>query len=238
MQRAKKPQKASQREEKKEGLKPLPKSTYFQLSNMGSEGRIIFSSKEDFDRFEAYLYLLNSIDSPRVANLFVNGREREIFSTARGEKLIGIGAYCFTPKEFHLLVTPIVDGGVAKFMQKLQTAYTMYFNHKYQRSGRLFHSAYRSIAADSHEALRFHFSRTHLNASKLFNEHWEDLEGNEILSLSVSAMNYRFSSAGEYRNAKSLITSPEYFPKYFSRIRNADAHLRAWREGKGERRSY
>lgn len=209
----------------------LPKDTYLWLSNVGSEGRIIFSSKEDFDRFEAYLYLLNSIDSPRVANLFAGGREREIFTTARGEKLVAIGAFCFTPKEFHILVTPLVDGGVAKFMQKLQTAYTMFFNHKYQRSGRLFHSAYRSHAARSHEELQYFFVNVHLNAMKLFNERWHELAREELVSLAASAMKYRYSSIGEHRENTPLITSPENFPKYLKTHRSANGHVRAWLRG-------
>jgi putative transposase len=213
--------------------KTLPKGTYFLISNVGSEGRIIFSSKEDFDRFEAYLYLLNSVDSPRVANLFAGGREREIFTTARGEKLIAIGAYCFTPKEFHLLVTPVADGGISKFMQKLQTAYTMFFNHKYQRTGRLFHSAYRSRQAETEDELQFFFTSVHLNAIKLFNERWHELEKEELLSLAASAMNYRYSSIGEHRTNKSVITSRDTFPRNLFSIKNASAHVRLWSHGKG-----
>ena len=201
---------------------------YYLLRNFGAERRIIFSSQEDYDRFEAYLYLLNSTDSPRVANYFADGRERNIFETGRGEKLIAIGAYSFTPKDFHVLAAQNIEGGIAKFMQKLQTAYTMYFNRKYAHSGRVFHSTYKARAAESNEKLKYFFAHTHLAAAALFDEHWGDANEAELAQLAANAMKYRYSSAGEYAASKFLITSPEAFPKYFSRTKDAASHVKWW----------
>lgn len=201
---------------------------FYHLRNEGIERRIIFSSKEDFDRFEAYLYLLNAVESQRAANFFVGGREREIFTSARGENLIAIGAYSFLPQEFHILATPLVDNGIGKFMQKLQTAYTMYFNKKYQRSGRLFHSAYRSDMLDSDEHLRRVYGFIHLNPARLFNSLWEDADASEIMLLARRALEYRYSSAGEYQNGKHIITDATHFPQYIRRAKDAHAIYQMW----------
>jgi len=207
---------------------PFDGKEYYLLHNFGFERKIIFSSKEDYDRFEAYLYLLNAIESPRASNYFLDGRESSIFSAARGEKLIAIGAYSFTPKEFHILATPLVEKGIARFMQKLQTAYTMYFNKKYVRSGRLFHSRYESEVAYSDDHLKYIFASIHLNPAVLFNDEWESKEGIELESLAASAMKYRYSSANEYMTATPLITTPIEFPKYLSGANDARKHVQFW----------
>ena len=43
--------------------------------------------------------------------------------------------------------------GIEKFMQKLGTSYTMYFNKKQKRSGSLFQGKFKSIYIDSNEYL-------------------------------------------------------------------------------------
>ena len=39
------------------------------------------------------------------------------------------------PNHFHLLVHEKIENGISKFMQKLLTAYTMYFNKKMKGLG-------------------------------------------------------------------------------------------------------
>lgn len=203
---------------------------YLYLFNQGFENRIIFNSEEDYNRFEAYLYLLNSIESPRASNLFARGRSGDVFKVARGEKLVAIGAYAFTPREFHIIATPLIDSGVSKFMQKLQTAYTMYFNHKYLRSGALFHSAYRATIAQSEDHLKYLHASVHLSPAILFDTDWQERGSVEIHNVAVSALQYRYSSIGEYVTAKHVISSPEYFPHFFSTTKDVQAHMRIWQK--------
>lgn len=216
---------------------PLPSQDfggheYYLLHNAGAENRVLFSSQEDFDRFEAYLYLLNSTESPRAANFFAHGRERSIFETGRGDTLVAIGAYSFTPKEFHILVTAVAEKGIAKFMQKVQTAYTMYFNKKYAHEGRLFRSAYRAEAAQSDAHLKYLFARTHLAPAVIFESEWETFLSKDS-TLARNALHYRYSSMAEYAAKKFRILSPELFPKYLLRVHDAGAHVRAWSKYRG-----
>src|SRR3954468_12826823 len=95
------------------------KEGHYHVFNRGVDNRNIFISQEDYDRFEAYLYLLNDAESPRVANFFVGNRKETIFESARAEQLVAIGAYSFLPTHFHLIVSPLSEGGLPKFMQKL-----------------------------------------------------------------------------------------------------------------------
>ena len=55
-------------------------------------------------------------------------------------------AYCLMPNHFHLLLQDALPagGGISKFMQKVGTAYTMYFNASRERAGNLFVKPFRS----------------------------------------------------------------------------------------------
>ncbi len=48
------------------------------------------------------------------------------------------------PNHFHLYVTQLVEGGISKFMQRLQTAYTMYFNGKHERASALLQGTFKA----------------------------------------------------------------------------------------------
>jgi len=211
---------------------PFEGRQYYLLRNFGVEKKIIFSSQEDYDRFEAYLYLLNAVESPRASNFFLDGRNADPFMAARGEKLVAIGAYSFTQREFNILATPLVEKGIARFMQKLQTAYTMYFNKKYMRSGRLFHGAYSSSNAQTDNDLKYYFALVHLSPAQLFSDEWESSQSAELFALASNAVKYRYSSAGEYVTKKNIITSPEIFPRYALHMGSVEKLVRAWKRGK------
>ncbi len=55
-------------------------------------------------------------------------------------------ADCLMPNHYHLLVEEINDGGISRFMHKLGTGYTMYFNKKHKRVGSLFQGSYKAVA--------------------------------------------------------------------------------------------
>lgn len=202
------------------------------LGNVGLQGGIIFSSQEDYDRFEAYLYLLNAVEGPRASNYFLDGRGHDIFTASRGDQLVAIGAYSFTPKRFYILATPLLPNGIAKFMQKLQTAYTMYFNLKYQRDGRIFHGAYTSEAAQSEKHLKYLFAASQLHPAILFDTDWESANETDLRLFAYKTSQYRYSSVGEYAEKKFVITAPGHFPKFFLRAKNPDSLVRMWKEGK------
>ena len=204
----------------------LDEKIYFHLYNFGVDKRVIFNDQEDYDRFEAYLYLLNAVESARAANFFVPGREENIFNSARGELLISIGAFSISSHDFHLIVSPEAESGIPKFMQKLQTAYTMYFNRKYPREGSLFQSAYRSEDIHSDDELKYFFAYVHLRPAQILSGYMEPsaLQFEELISV---ARNYRYSSINEYTTEKFVITSPRTFPKYF-RTANPHTRLYSW----------
>jgi putative transposase len=75
-------------------------------------------------------------------------------------------SYCLMSNHIHMLVYQINPGSMPTLMKCILTAYSMYFNKKYQRSGPLFGSRYRASRISS-EGYLLHISRyIHLNPMK------------------------------------------------------------------------
>ncbi|MEN9560889.1 MAG: hypothetical protein RIQ56_162 [Candidatus Parcubacteria bacterium] len=205
-------------------------SKFYLITNKGVERRSIFNSKDDYDRFTGYLYLLNDRDNPRAANFFLKrGNRSELFSSSRFEQLVSIGAYSLLPDQFYLLLSPLSPDGISKFMQKLQTAYTMFFNRKYSREGVLFQGSYRLRELVSVNELEHTFAFVHLSPAVLFEKNWETLEGHKFHYYVSAALEYKYSSAGEFLERRPVITSPGSFPKQFSKITDRHDFTTFWK---------
>lgn len=190
----------------------------YHLYNRGVEKRVIFLDEADHKRFVKTLFFCNGTKPFNDRN----SRKGLTFAEAvdkRGERLVDIGAYCLMPNHFHLLIRENQEGGISTFMQKVLTAYTMYFNVKYERKGRLFESSFKSTHAGYDQYLKYLFSYVHLNPMKLLDRNWRDkslhYDGLSMKHLS----SYPFSSfldyLGEKRDENHLLnreTFPEYFP--------------------------
>ena len=106
---------------------------YYHLYNRGNSKQKIFLDDEDYNHFVKLLYLCNSVRSITYRDVTKN-----VYDFDREETLVFIGAYCLMPNHFHILVKEKSEKGISKFMQKISTAYSMYFNNKYKRTGGLF----------------------------------------------------------------------------------------------------
>lgn len=209
-------------------------SKFHHLYNQGVDKRMVFSTQGDFERFKACLYLLNDEESPRVANFFGGNRQENIYTSGRGNQLVGIGAYSIMPTHFHLVVTPLVENGIAKFMQKLMTAYTMYFNERTFRSGSLFQGTYRSHRVESDEHLKYLYSYIHFNSAAYFHDDWKEGSEADFRILEKNIATYPYSSAREFFSSQFIVTSPLHFPRYLIRAKDIESHLRYWMKFKNK----
>jgi putative transposase len=69
------------------------------------------------------------------------------------EKLVEFIAYCLNPNHYHFILQQVADKGIEKFIHKLSTGYTRYFNLKQKRSGVLFQGPFKSVHISSNEQL-------------------------------------------------------------------------------------
>jgi REP element-mobilizing transposase RayT len=127
---------------------PFVEGEYYHVFNRGVDRRNIFESKGDLYYFFNRLVDLNYKDKNTAVNLlrFRSSGEAKIDDTR--DDLVSIVAYCLMPNHFHLVLKQESEGGISKFMQKLGTSYTMYFNQKYKRSGSLFQGKFKANMID------------------------------------------------------------------------------------------
>jgi REP element-mobilizing transposase RayT len=197
---------------------------YYHLYNRGNDKRRIFLSHTDQRHFLRLLYIANSQKPFHLADL---AKGDSIFQADRGETLVDIGAFCILYNHFHLLVREKKQGGVSRFMQKLSTAYAMYFNTRYDRSGTPFEGTYKARHAHSDRYLKYLFSYVYLNPVEHKFPKWK--EGGEIDKVKALdyARSYNFSSLSDKAATEYILNQPA-FPKYFKNPEEVNAEIFDW----------
>src|SRR3989344_1004827 len=148
---------------------PFVATEYYHLYNRGNSKQLIFRDSQDYWRFIVLLYTCNSQSNFRMS-LVNDSAEKDPYLWDRGKQLVSIGAYCLMPNHFHILIKEKGESGITKFMQKLSTAYVMYYNLKYKRSGALFEGKFKAEHLGTDRYLKYIFSYIHLNPIKNFTE--------------------------------------------------------------------
>ncbi|MCX6755203.1 MAG: transposase [Candidatus Nomurabacteria bacterium] len=187
---------------------------YYHIYNRGNSKQTIFHDKQDYNRFMKLLFLSNGKENFKIDYI----GNKNIYDFERGDNLVAIGSYCLMPNHFHLLLTQKIDGGISKFMQKITTAYSMYYNKKYIRTGSLFEGKFKSIHIEEDRYLKYLFSYIHLNPVKLINKNWKK----EIIKNKKNIIDfleqYKYSSYLDYlkeERIEKIILESKSFPKYF-----------------------
>ncbi len=184
------------------------------MYNRGNSKQVIFKDRADYRRFQQMLFAMN-VDEGVTFRLI---EKEKMYRYDRGDLSIAIGGYCLMPNHFHLLVTPLKEGGIQTFLQRLSTGYSMYFNKRYERRGSLFEGRFKSQHIDSDEYLKYLFSYIHLNPLKLIQADWKDVGLKNISGGKDYLDQYFFSSYFDYvvgNRIESSILNVEKFPQYF-----------------------
>lgn len=172
---------------------PFALQEWFHCYNRGVEKRTVFENDFDYQRFLKLLYLTNSTKSIHLSDLHSRSLP-EILQIPRDEPLAAIGAFCLMPNHYHLLLKEIREGGISLFMQKLATAYTMYFNIKGKRTGGLFAGTFKS----RHTRDDLYFQRViryiHCNPAELYESDWKYGKIKNIQKLRKQLLDYPYSS--------------------------------------------
>ncbi len=166
------------------------------------------------------MYVCNTTKSIELRNVGEN--------FDRGETIIDIGVYCLMPNHFHILVREKIEGGISKYMRKLLTAYSMYFNKKYKRRGKLYGGVFKSTHADNNNYLKYLYSYMHLNPAKLIDRNWNKNENRGSVNLLKYVFSYPYSSLKEYINLEFRIINPTQFPSYFKKPDDHKKELFEW----------
>lgn len=212
----------------------LLNGSFYHFFNRGVERRAIFSDAADYQRFLSYLYLLNGDRKIRPSDLLAGNFREKIFEIDRGTPLVSVVAYCLMPGHFRGYATPLVKDGLSKFMQRVQTAYTMYFNKKYKRAGALFQGTFKARAVDTDLDERYLISHMHLNPISLVDPDWKELDLGELLRFRKDIAEYPYSSIKEFLSAKHLIIDEKKIRKKNLHMQTVDDHMRMWLRARNE----
>lgn len=168
----------------------LSNKEIYHIYNRGVDKRNIFLNERDYQRFSASLIVFNN-------KIKLNGRDFDDHENFRREyPLVNVIAYCLMPNHFHLLLEQREDNGITKFLQKMTTSYTMYFNKKNTRTGALIQGVFKRSHIKTNERLLEMSRYIHTNPIKLFGK---NLSKNE---LKQKLLKYQWSSFPDYAGEK------------------------------------
>ena len=200
---------------------------FYHLYNRGVEKRDIFVEKKDWERFHKLLYVANST----IPFRFIETEDQSIDTIDRGDPIVAIGAYVLMPNHFHILVKEITENGLSKFMEKLNTGYSMYFNKKYERVGPLFQGRFKGEHVDNDEYLKYLYAYIHLNPIKLIEPDWKEVGIKDEKRALKYISQYCYSSYEDYcgiRREEGAILSKDEFPPYFSKDHDFKLYMNDW----------
>jgi len=154
---------------------------YYHLFNRAVNKQVIFHDVRDYARFLfLILYFQSEIKFPQIGRIvkefvksraFDTGDEQEI-SKNRTVELV---AFCIMPNHFHLIVKELEEGGIADYMQRVLTAYSKYYNVKYEKSGHVFQGPYRVVHIENDRQMLYLSAYVHRNPREL--KGWLGREG-------------------------------------------------------------
>lgn len=175
---------------------PFETGCYYHLYNRGTERRDIFVDDVDRFRFVHYLYESNS-SGPMSKLLEPNYRGRtSVIRNRRGEPIVEILAWCLMPNHYHLLVRQLVARGISRFLQKLGTGYTMFFNTRHERSGVLFQGKTKAKWVNEEAYLTRMAAYIHANPAELYD--------GGVRKRREALHDYRWSSHHDYFGKKNF----------------------------------
>jgi len=171
---------------------------YYHVFSRGIDKRQVYMDERDFERFEKLLYLANDEGSQVNLELLKHLTPRELFSLPRKKPLVAIGAYCLMDNHPHIVMREMIDDGISKFMHKVGTGYTSYFNRKYERIGNLMVKPFRAKHITDDVYLRHVVQYVHLNPAEVFEPGWKDGFVSDTKKLEQNLIMYAHSSLPDY----------------------------------------
>lgn len=151
----------------------------------------IFRKNADYKRMvQSFSFFSNKNIPCKFALLDkITDLQETIYSKHPSENIVSIIAYCLMPTHLHLILREMVAGGISKFMNRILSSHTHYFNPRYNRKGPLWESRFKNLLIEDDSYL-LHLTRyIHLNPV--------------TANLVEQPEDWEFSSYGEYIDSSS-----------------------------------
>ena len=133
-------------------------------------------------------------------------------SERRGKRLVDIHAWCLMKNHFHMLLSARVEGGISKFLMKVNVGYAKYFNEKYKRSGYVFQGRTKKVLIQKDGHFMHIVPYIHLNPLDYLTGagHWRKRKVKNAAAALTYLDTYRWSSYRDYcgiKNFPSILTT-------------------------------
>ncbi|MEK7077946.1 MAG: transposase [Patescibacteria group bacterium] len=179
------------------------------------EKRLVFMDRNDHLRFIQNLIEFNNIElsppsnvrfsSTHPSQLTSSHLEQLLFGVQLPKKrLVDILAFCLMSNHYHLLLRQHTENGIVRFMQKLGTGYTNYFNIKYDRVGPLFQGRFKAILINTHHQLLYIPHYIHLNPLESIEPKWREGTIKNLNKAIHFLDNYKWSSFADYTGKRNF----------------------------------
>ena len=167
----------------------------------------------------------------------VRGRVSNQASQDLRDKMVEVLAFCIMPNHLHLLVRQLVEGGITKFMKKLNGGYGGYFNRKYERKGYVFQNRFVAVHIKDEDQLKVVFVYIHTNPISLIEPKWKEIgikNPNKVIEFLENE--YRWSSYFDYLGKKNFpsVTERDFILKIMGGEKGCKEFVENWIRYKGE----
>lgn len=197
----------------------------YHIYNRGVDGQGIFLDGDDYQRFldfaKVYRYKnlrLRALESKKLVKLNPASLDR------LARPLVEVLAYVLVKNHFHFILRQMVRSGITKFMHKLGTLYTLRFNEKHKRSGRLFEGSFKSISVPEDNHLFCLSFYIHLHPAEFIAT--PKLRGGKIKNweeMLIAMEEYKWSSYRIYLGKQEdKLVNPKVILNYFKKSKNSD----------------
>ena len=218
----------------------------YHICNRGVDKRIVFRNDSQRFRFIHDLYEFN--DEAPAENIYykndkftlpesyevrlrkIRGGGKQAKNTTR-KLLVKIHAFCLMPNHFHLLIEQLAERGISRFMQKLGTGYTNYFNQIEERSGVLFQGKFKAVLLKNenhfiHIPYYIHSNPLDLSPHKT----WRERKLTNPRAAMKFLETYRWSSFMDYIGKKNFpsITQRDFLLDFFNNPKEYKAKTAQW----------
>lgn len=216
---------------------------HYHIFNRGVDKRTIFEDEDDHYRFLHGLYEFNdkNLTAPFIQRIgkrlptatYKTLREKiSKEKNVKREKLVDILSFCLMPNHYHLILKQLQENGISKFMHKLGTGYTNFFNLKNERKGSLFQGPFKAVYVKD-DTQMMHLSRyiQVLNPGELAEPKIREGIIRSADGLQDFLKNYKWSSYSDYigeDNYPSLINK-ELLSGYFGSAAAFEKFSLSWK---------
>lgn len=156
---------------------------YYHVFNRGSDRKKIFIDDADYARF---VFLITHLQSPiKIYNISwytkdflkkgrFNSKEKTISNIIK-QRSVELISFALMPNHFHLLVKNNEEQVLSVYMQRILTAYSKYFNAKYQKKGHVFEGPFGAVHVSNNTQLLHTSAYIHKNPKELpdWNQNYE-----------------------------------------------------------------